>query len=173
MLLPDSDGSIGGATVSNTSGAVNLSGERDSTVISPNLPPGPVTRLSQAEVERLFADAITALPLPPLHFTLYFQFDSDELTEASRALLPKIRQSVRARPVPDVVAIGHTDRTGAPAGNVELGLKRADRARALLVAAGLDPSSIQVTSHGETDPLVQTADGVPEPRNRRVEISVR
>jgi len=173
VLLPDSEGTVGRATVSNSSGSVNLSAARDSTVISANRPPGPVTRLSEAEVERLFEDVIAALPLPPLHFTLHFQFDSDELTEESRALLPRIRQTVRARPVPDVVVIGHTDRIGAPEGNVELGLKRANMARAFLIAAGLDALFIQVTSHGETDLLVPTADGVSEPRNRRVEISVR
>jgi outer membrane protein OmpA-like peptidoglycan-associated protein len=32
---------------------------------------------------------------------------------------------------------------------------------------------IEVRSHGERDLLVQTPDGAREPRNRRVEISVR
>jgi outer membrane protein OmpA-like peptidoglycan-associated protein len=32
---------------------------------------------------------------------------------------------------------------------------------------------IEITSHGESDPLVQTPDGVREPRNRRVELSIR
>jgi len=45
--------------------------------------------------------------------------------------------------------------------------------RALLVAAGLDAALIDVTSHGESELQVQTADGTLEPRNRRVEISVR
>jgi outer membrane protein OmpA-like peptidoglycan-associated protein len=43
----------------------------------------------------------------------------------------------------------------------------------LLVNEGLDASLIEVTSLGESDPLVRTADEVLEPRNRRVEISVR
>jgi outer membrane protein OmpA-like peptidoglycan-associated protein len=43
----------------------------------------------------------------------------------------------------------------------------------LLVAAGLDPSLVDVTSHGEADPLVPTPDERLEPRNRRVEITVR
>lgn len=173
MLLPEPDGSTGRAVVSNPSGSVDLSAPRQATVISANQPPSPVTTLSAADIEQLFDDVITALPLPPLHFILYFQFDSDELTEESRALLPTIRQVVRERPVPDVVVIGHTDRTGGAAGNVELGLKRANMARALLIAAGLDGSFVSVTSHGETDLLVPTADDVSEPQNRRVEIAVR
>jgi outer membrane protein OmpA-like peptidoglycan-associated protein len=43
----------------------------------------------------------------------------------------------------------------------------------MLIQAGLDPSTVEIISHGETDLLVKTADETPEPRNRRVEISVR
>jgi outer membrane protein OmpA-like peptidoglycan-associated protein len=45
--------------------------------------------------------------------------------------------------------------------------------RAILVDAGLSRSAVSVTSHGEAELLVRTADGVSEPRNRRVEITVR
>ena len=45
--------------------------------------------------------------------------------------------------------------------------------RALLAEAGLDPASIEVTSHGEAALLVPTADDTYEPRNRRVEITIR
>jgi outer membrane protein OmpA-like peptidoglycan-associated protein len=173
VLLPESDGSTGRAVVSNKSGSVELSAPRQATVIEPKQAPGPVTTLNASDINEIFEAAIDALPLPPAHFTLYFQFDSDELTEESRELLPKIRRVVRERPVPDVVVIGHTDRVGGAAGNVELGLKRANMARALLIAAGVDASFVTVTSHGETDLLVPTADDVSEPRNRRVEIAVR
>jgi outer membrane protein OmpA-like peptidoglycan-associated protein len=72
-----------------------------------------------------------------------------------------------------VVAIGHTDTMGTPVKNVELGLRRANAVQALLVDAGLPATSVAVTSHGEGALLVRTADGVVEPRNRRVEITVR
>jgi outer membrane protein OmpA-like peptidoglycan-associated protein len=42
-----------------------------------------------------------------------------------------------------------------------------------LIEAGLDGSSITVTSHGEATLLIPTADDVSEPRNRRVDITVR
>jgi outer membrane protein OmpA-like peptidoglycan-associated protein len=45
--------------------------------------------------------------------------------------------------------------------------------RGVLLEAGLDSTALEVTSHGESDLLVRTADGVFEPRNRRVDISVR
>ena len=47
------------------------------------------------------------------------------------------------------------------------------RALELGNAAGADPRLIEMSSHGENNPLVPTADNIHEPRNRRVEISVR
>ena len=124
-------------------------------------------------MQRLFGDALSALPAPPRRFTLHFRFDSDDLTDEARALVPEILRSVTARSVPDVVVVGHTDTAGTSASNFELGLKRASFVRSLLVEAGLETSAIEVISHGETDLLVQTPDDTPEPRNRRVEIAVR
>lgn len=173
VLLPDPDGKTGHATVSNKSGKVELAAARESTIVAPAEPPQPVTRMSGDDVSAIFGEVLSSLPPPPQHFTLFFEFESDELTEQSRKLLPKILRAVRDRPVPDIVVVGHTDRTGSPATNVTLGLKRANTVRGLLRDAGIDDASIQATSHGERDLLVQTADGVFEARNRRVEISVR
>lgn len=173
-LLPDPDtGATGRALVSSTAGTADLAAARDATLARTNQPPGPVTTLSKAEVDRLFGEALAALPRAPSHFTLYFRFESDELTDESRALVRKIVSAVRDRSDPEVAIVGHTDTMGTPAANVELGMKRAMMVRALLVKAGLDPTTIEVTSHGEGDPLVRTPDSTPEPRNRRVEISVR
>jgi outer membrane protein OmpA-like peptidoglycan-associated protein len=132
-----------------------------------------VATLSQSDVDRLFGEALAALPSPAGHFTLFFRFESDELTDESRALVQEILNAVKGRTAPEVAIVGHTDTMGAPAKNVELGLKRAMMVRALLIEAGLDASTIEVTSHGEGDLLVHTADDMPEPRNRRVEISVK
>jgi outer membrane protein OmpA-like peptidoglycan-associated protein len=174
VLLPDSDGNtVGRATVSNASGTANLETARDSTLVSASAPPAPVAVLSEPEIRRIFQDALGALPLPPQRFTLYFRFESNELTDESRSMLPEIRKAITERPVPDLIVVGHTDTTGTRAANFELGRTRALMVRTLLVAAGLDPAVIDVASHGESEPLVQTADNTPEPRNRRVEISVR
>jgi outer membrane protein OmpA-like peptidoglycan-associated protein len=45
--------------------------------------------------------------------------------------------------------------------------------RNVLVDAGIAPAMIEVASHGEADLLAKTGNNVAEPRNRRVEISVR
>ncbi|MGH9141623.1 MAG: OmpA family protein [Vicinamibacterales bacterium] len=174
VLLPDpGDGAVGRAVVSNAAGAFELAAARESTTVSPNQLPAPVTVLSEADVQSIFGDALSTLPPAAQHFILYFRFESEELTEESHALVPQILQAVRNRPFPDVAVVGHTDTTGMSAANYELGLRRANAIRVRLVEAGLDSSMIEVTSHGEADLLIKTADGVLEPRNRRVEITVR
>jgi outer membrane protein OmpA-like peptidoglycan-associated protein len=174
VLFPDpGDAAVGRAVVSNPAGGVELAAERESTTASSGRAPAPVTVLSEADANRLFGDVLSTLPPAPQHFVLYFRFESDDLTDESRALLPRVLEALRNRPFPDVAVVGHTDTTGTAASNVELGLRRANAIRAQLVQAGIGADVIEVTSHGETDLLVKTADQVLEPRNRRVEITVR
>jgi outer membrane protein OmpA-like peptidoglycan-associated protein len=135
--------------------------------------PGPVTRISEEEVERLFGAVLAALPPAPRNFTLYFKFESDELTEESAQLVPSVLAVVKQRSDPEVAVVGHTDTMGIAKANIELGMKRATFVRNLLVEAGLDPATIEVVSHGEAALLIRTPDETPEPRNRRVEITVR
>jgi outer membrane protein OmpA-like peptidoglycan-associated protein len=173
-LLPDpDDGVVGKAVVSNASGAADLAEARAATRVQDSRAPGAVTRLSEAEAQSLFGDLLATLPPRSHHFTLFFEFQSDELTAESRALVPAILRAVMDFPFPEVVVIGHTDTRGTTASNIDLGLKRATMVRKLLLDAGLNPSLVEVTSHGEADLLVPTADDTFEPRNRRVEISVR
>jgi outer membrane protein OmpA-like peptidoglycan-associated protein len=173
LLLPDADGTTGRAIVSTPSGTVDLGAAREYTQVANAKAPAPVVVMSEAEVARQFGDVLSTLPPPAEHFTLNFRFESDELTPESKALVGPILAAVRNRPVPEVAVIGHTDTTGTPEGNFTLGLKRAQMVRGLLVAEGLTPTLVVATSHGEGDLLVPTADGVLEPRNRRVEITIR
>ena len=173
VLLPDPETrTTGAAGVSNPLGSVDLAAERDAARVTANSAPV-LIKLSEAEVNRLFGDALSALPPAPSRFTLFFRFESDELTDQSQALIPEVLAVVKKHLVQDVVVIGHTDTMGTQPANYALGLKRAMMVRNLLVAAGLNGATIDVTSVGELDPLVKTPDETPEPRNRRVDIAVR
>jgi outer membrane protein OmpA-like peptidoglycan-associated protein len=173
VLLPESDGTVGRADASNQSGSVDLATARASTRVSAGRAPSRVQELSEDEVRRLFGSALAAQPPAPSHFVLYFRFDSEELTDESRLLLGQVLPVLKQHPVPRVSVVGHTDTTGAPTLNIELGLRRANAVRALLIETGLDSAAIDATSHGEATLLVPTADEVFEPKNRRVEITVR
>jgi outer membrane protein OmpA-like peptidoglycan-associated protein len=62
---------------------------------------------------------------------------------------------------------------GRAESNARLALDRAEAIRAELLRVGIDRALISVTSHGESNPLVATPDETDEPRNRRVEVTVR
>jgi peptidoglycan-associated lipoprotein len=174
VLLPDPEtGVTGRARVSNEFGTTPLNAPRAMTRATADGPPGPVTTISEAEVERMFGAALAALPPAPQHFTLNFRFESDTLTSESARLIPEILSVVKTLAVPEVVVIGHTDTMGDSTANLALGLRRANTVRDILVNAGLGPSMVEVTTHGEADLLVRTPDNTPEPRNRRVDITVR
>jgi outer membrane protein OmpA-like peptidoglycan-associated protein len=135
--------------------------------------PPQAARSSDAEVRATFGDTLRALPGRPASFLLYFVVGKDDLTDESRAQLQKILAELKARPVPDVAVIGHTDTVGNDEANDALSLQRAVRVKEYLAGIGIDPARIQVSGRGERELLVRTADNVAEPRNRRVEISVR
>jgi outer membrane protein OmpA-like peptidoglycan-associated protein len=173
ILLPDADGSVGRVTVTSGAGTVDLTAAWSSTRVAAGAAPAPVASLNSDDVQSAYGVVLAALPPAPAYFTLYFRFESDELTKESLAHVPAILQAVKGRVVPEVSIVGHTDTTGSAARNYELGLRRAHTVRALVTSLAVDKSAIEVRSHGEADPLVKTADDTFEPRNRRVEITVR
>jgi outer membrane protein OmpA-like peptidoglycan-associated protein len=174
VLLPQSEGEPASlVTVSNAAGRIELREPFHSTEVAGSVAPPPPAALAEADVEREFGDLLATLPAAPQRYQLYFRLDSPELTDESRALVPMVLKAVADRPVPDVTVIGHTDTTGNSASNYRLGLARAGTVRDLLADVGLDPAMVEVQSHGETDLLVSTPDGTAEPRNRRVEITVK
>ena len=129
--------------------------------------------LDAAELHNKFKAALSAQPLPPTRFTLYFIEGGDTLTAESQTAVTAILDAIKQRPAPDLVVIGHTDRVGSLKDNDKLSSKRAESIRQQLVLRGIDADNIQASGRGERQPLVPTADEVAEPRNRRVEILLR
>jgi len=174
VLLSDQDtGNVGKVVVSNAAGQTELSTAYSSTRVTTSRVKPPAKTLKEDDVKKRFGEVLATLPPAPLHFTLYFRFDSEELTDESRKIVQDVLQSVKAQPVPDVIVIGHTDTTGSQTSNFELGMRRANAVRTLLIDAGLSASAIDARSHGELELLVPTSNDVFEPKNRRVEITVR
>lgn len=169
VVLPSADGHIGTVVVQrgdtrqvlNQPYAASRSGEAE------------VTRASPAEVERTYAATLHALPDRPASFLLYFVTGTDDLTEESKPELERMLAAMRARPLPDVLVIGHTDTVGEEATNDQLSGQRAERVKGFLIGIGIPGERIRTAGRGERELLVPTADEVDEPRNRRVEINVR
>jgi len=129
-------------------------------------------RLSDQEVRTLWAEALAHEPPAPVSFILYFVLDSTALTPESRASLTQVLAAVRTRPAPEVAIVGYTDRSGTNDYNFELGLRRAQAVRREIEAAGVPATLISVASYGQANPLIPNAREF-EPRNRRVELTVR
>jgi len=128
---------------------------------------------SEADVKRDFGPALAAQPRRPVSFFLYFLTDTDEFAPESKVLVAQIFAEIARRPAPEIVIIGHTDRVGSMQYNDGLSRKRAERCRDELLKIGIPKVRISVAGRGWREPEVPTAQDVPEPRNRRVEISVR
>jgi len=125
------------------------------------------------EVAAEFGAALAAQPGRPAAFTLYFVEGGDEFTDESKEILDRVLAEIAKHPVPDIVIVGHTDLVGGDTYNDALAQRRAETARAMLAARGIASDGIVAIGRGKREPLVPTADGVAEPRNRRVEIIVR
>ncbi len=174
VLLPEADGSVGSVVVTSTAGSQTLDAAGQATgVDAAGEKPVAAFTLPEEEIQKTFGAAIAAQPKLPETFILYFETGGAVLTPDSAKQLPEVAAAAKARPVPDISVVGHTDRVGTDAINVPISIERANTVRDLLVKEGIDPAIIEVTSHGEENPLVPTEDEVAEPRNRRVEVTVR
>jgi outer membrane protein OmpA-like peptidoglycan-associated protein len=103
-------------------------------------------------------------------FQVFFDFDKANIRPDARPIIEQAAENARKGNVSKITLTGHTDRAGSAAYNQRLSIRRAEAVKAELVRMGFNPNDVAVVGKGETDPLVPTADGVREPRNRRVEI---
>ncbi len=173
ILLPDEQGKTGSIIVSGAGGEQILTRPRQGVSVASGSAPAEPVVMPPEEVRSLVGPALEALPKPPLLFILYFRHDTADLTRASLADLQEVLRTIRERRPVDISVVGHTDTLGSKGYNYRLSLERAEAVADLLVRDGTDPSIIEITSHGKDNPLIPTGDQVSEPRNRRVEATVR
>jgi len=171
VLLPEKDGRQTAVSVKQGDKEVVLDKPYAAAKMTPG---GPQAYQATAqEVDARFAAARAALPARANSFTLYFVEGKDEFTDESKQVVYQILNEIAKRPVPDVLVVGHTDTVGSDQLNDTLGQQRADTVRAALMRLGIPAEDIHAISRGKRSLAVPTADGVAEPRNRRVEIIVR
>ena len=174
VLIPDPDGKLGEIIVTNKGGSEVIARPGYATEVKDaNVAPSAPFPLGESQINEIFGAALAAQPEPPARYILYFNEATTDLTENFEKLLPGILSTIEARKSREVSIVGHTDRAGSRPQNYKLGLERASRVKEILISRGVDPSIIDVSSHGEDNPLIQTEDGVLEPMNRRVEVTIR
>jgi outer membrane protein OmpA-like peptidoglycan-associated protein len=170
VLLPSPDGSVGRVIVQGAQGEQVLTQARQGLALNGSGEPFDV---SPEQLARDFGATLAARPALPEPFLLYFESGGSALTAQSQALLPHIVERARARTALDMSVIGHSDTQGKADANEALALQRASAIAQQLRDLGLQEAVMTVESHGERNLLVPTPDEVAEPRNRRVEITLR
>ncbi len=172
VLLPGQDGKVGAVVVHTSKGDTVLD---SAYAAASSTLGGEVNREAEdeAEVKQVFGSALAAQPRRPISFTLYFLSGSDEFTEDTKQEVQRLLAEMARRQAPDITVIGHTDLAGGDPPNDPLSLQRAERVKMILVELGVPAERILTAGRGKREPVVPTPDGVSEPLNRRVEVSVR
>jgi outer membrane protein OmpA-like peptidoglycan-associated protein len=121
--------------------------------------------------------AVAAAPGPAApqapSFMVFFDWDRSDLSAQALTTIRQAAGSYKTKGSARITATGHTDKSGPDDYNMALSLRRANTVKDALVREGVPATAISVVGRGESQPLVQTPDGVREPQNRRVEIVVQ
>lgn len=106
-------------------------------------------------------------------FIVFFDWDEATLTSGANEVLDAVADEISNRgDVTNIIATGHTDSSGTAAYNERLSMRRAVAVKDALVDRDVEPDMLQTVARGQNDLLVETADNVREPANRRVQISL-
>jgi outer membrane protein OmpA-like peptidoglycan-associated protein len=170
-LLPNQDGKPSAVII--TTAGIDTVLDKPYQVAAIDKKGATVSIGDMADIRSRYEKVLSAMPQRAAVFTLYFATDTDDLVPESAARLADVKAQLGSRPAPEIIVIGHTDTVAKREYNDALSLRRAGAVKRMLVETGIDEERIVVQGRGEREPLVPTADGVDEPRNRRVEIRVR
>lgn len=167
VLLPSPDGSVGEVVIRGGKGEQVLTKAGQAGSLD-----GGALVVDDKQIQEDFGNTMAALPKIPVRFLLYFTAGTT-LTSDSESLIPKIIAEAKTRPAVDISVIGHTDTIYTEPYNNQLALKRATKVSELLSENGLKANSLTIESHGKRNLLIPTPDNTWEPKNRRVEVSLR
>jgi len=117
--------------------------------------------------------AVPAAPRAPTNLVnVYFDFNQASLSLEGKQIVQQLASQLKANPSAAITVTGKTDLSGAADYNLALSKRRAEAVQADLIKNGVAPSRITVEAVGKSQPPVATADGVREPRNRVVEVTL-
>ena len=111
--------------------------------------------------------------IPVRTYLVFFDWDRADLTERARQIVSSAAQASTRVQTTRIEVNGYTDLSGTAAYNQKLSVRRARSVETELVHDGVPSNEISIHGFGESNPLIQTAQGVREPQNRRVEIVLK
>jgi OmpA-OmpF porin, OOP family len=173
ILLPDPEGKVGAVVVHSATGEQTINKAYAGVDVKSNGTIETTTDTATA-VQTRYADVLAARPPRPVTFTIFFLFDSaTELAPESTATVKQLKAALVNWPAPEIQVVGHTDLAGSQEWDDRLSLRRAQTVAAFLVKEGIPAQQIETAGRGKREPLVPTADGVPNHMNRRAVITIQ
>jgi peptidoglycan-associated lipoprotein len=148
---------------------------------TPTPPPKPVMKDADESAARAAAEAkeaqsaeakaADAKALLTLD-NIYFDFDSSDISEASRATLKKSHALLTKNSGVKVQVEGHCDERGSDEYNLALGDRRAKAAMNYLVTLGVKPARLSAISYGKEKPVDPGHTEEAWAKNRRAEFVI-
>ena len=132
----------------------------------PPPPPAP-----EPVAEPFDVDPAQPMKIENAKYIVFFDWDESTLNAGAHSILDAAAEEAKGRSLTTINLVGHTDTSGSRDYNQKLSMKRANVVRDAMVARGVDASLLTVNHRGEDELLVDTADGVREPANRRTEVT--
>jgi outer membrane protein OmpA-like peptidoglycan-associated protein len=172
-LLPNPDGSVGNVIVHSGNKTQVIDKAYTRADVAKN---GAIEQNTdnKSNVQAHYGDLLAAQPPRPRTFTINFVFDSaTQLAPESAATVAELKKVLATWPAPHLTVVGHTDMAGAQDFNDHLSLRRAQSVASFLIKSGIPAQQIEIAGRGKREPLVRTADGVPNQANRRAVITIQ
>ena len=144
--------SVSGSSSSSASGSASASASKAATASSSTTS---AKQMSDAE------------KLAQVGNTVYFGFDSAELTGDAQTTLDRQAAFLNVNPALVVIVEGHADERGTREYNLALGDRRATAVRDYLLAKGLNSARIRTVSYGKERPAVSGSNEESWEKNRR------
>lgn len=115
---------------------------------------------------------VTAEAVPEME-TVFFAFDSSQLTPETMATLEQNITWIKANPEVSVELGGHCDSRGSSDYNIALSERRAKAVEGYLLKSGVSPDRLEAVAYGSERLASQRLDEEGHKRNRRVEFKAR
>jgi OmpA-OmpF porin, OOP family len=106
-------------------------------------------------------------------FLVFFGFNRSDLTVEAQGVVADAAAAAKQFGSARILVVAHADTVGSQPYNQRLSERRSSTVRNALVGQGIDANKIEASGRGETELLVQTADNVKEPQNRRANIELQ
>ena len=172
VVMPDSDGHIGGVVVE-TTGKKPVVLDKAYASATPRFHRKAATT-DTSKVQKDFAEVLAARPKEPGHHKLFFLNGSDTMTEASQKVFDNdVIADVNGRLAAEIVIVGYTDRVGSLEDNDRLSRDRADAIKMLLQKKSDLRAGMQITTDGRGERDDLDPDETPNPQERYVDLIVQ